>query len=404
MKYFLKSVLPESLLAALFMFSIAASMMSAYTTSQLIVKVTLALVTAITLFIIRRPSLPELRSDKGLRSIALIFTGIFFYFSVTLTYTSNFSFGLLKTLNFLVVSVLMILLYIYLKGFSPVSLKIALYTIAGISIIFIFTAVIISPFVYTSKYTFSFDRWSHILSGRMIAGVTVLFIILLASGKKIISTNINFVISVIMIFGLSYIGSRLSTITTGLIICLILVYIFAQNKKATPMLFKVALLLILLITFLALLPKTNESAVERYNFLLEINKDKVEDMIDGAMKSRISGYRTAHVIAAQHPILGKGIGGFKDDPNYYLTSYLQYPHNIFLEVVSEFGIPALILFCIILVFLLLKSYRKSPLLFIFIIFALILAQFSKDIPTQTFLWISVMIGFGNLFETSERVT
>lgn len=390
---FLKTILPEVILAAAFLFTIAVTMMSAYTLPQLFVKIIFAAVTLTLLLSIRKIKPSELRSDKGLRSIVTLFSVIFIYFSITLIYTSNFQFGLQKTFHFLVLSIVVITFYIYLKETTDENLKIALYTVAGICITFIVLALIISPFVYTSKYAFSINRWSHILSGRVIAGISVLFMLLLISGKEIINQKFNWIFLTAMMFGLSYIGSRLSTITVGITIVIILFYLIAQKKIATPVFYKVASLLLLLIIFMVLLPKTNESAVERYDFLLEISKDKVEDMIDGAMKSRISGYRTALIIVTQHPILGKGIGGFKDDPNYYLTSYLQYPHNIFLEVASEFGLPALLIFLVFLSLLIYKSYKQSPLLLIFLIFGLILAQFSKDIPTQTFLWISVMMFF-----------
>ncbi|MBV6398449.1 O-antigen ligase family protein [Ignavibacteria bacterium CHB1] len=391
MRFLLRNA-PESILTGIVFVSLSASMMSAYTTSQLVIKIIFTLLTAATVFVVRREIPALIVTDRSIRKLLAFSGAINIAFALTLLYTSNFPFGLMKLLNFTVMSVLVALFYIYMKTSTAGSFKIALYTIAIIMLIFIVTSAIISPFIYTTKYSFSIDRWSHIISGRVIAGVIVMFAMIVVSGKDYINDRFAIVFLVCAMFGLVFTGSRLSVITTAITLLLLIAYAF-KKQKATSIKIKIASLFFLMAGFFILLSKSNDPSVGRYGYLLEINKDSVKEMIDGAMKSRISGYQTGLKIVTQYPLLGKGIGGFKDDPNYYLTTYLQYPHNIFLEVASEFGLPALALFLAFVIGLLIRSYKKSPCLCIFLIFSLTFAMFSKDIPTQTFFWMGVALYF-----------
>ena len=81
----------------------------------------------------------------------------------------------------------------------------------------------------------------------------------------------------------------------------------------------------------------------------------------------------------------------------------KYPHNLFLEFAVELGIPGILL-CTFLLYIIFSSAKKvSTEVFIFFIFALWLAMFSKDIPTQSLLWIGLaFVGVGREgFRTQE---
>jgi O-antigen ligase len=105
-------------------------------------------------------------------------------------------------------------------------------------------------------------------------------------------------------------------------------------------------------------------------------------------------------------IIGYGAGYFS-----YLTDGVhKYPHNIFIEILLEFGIQGLMLIGIGIIisikryYYYLKKYKDSDYIlylnfsFSILVFAIINAQFSGDIISNEYIWFGfIMIGkFGEI--------
>jgi len=111
---------------------------------------------------------------------------------------------------------------------------------------------------------------------------------------------------------------------------------------------------------------------------------------------RLTAWATAVQLTLQHPILGVGTSGFA------AHHFIVYPHNIFLEIACELGIPGLLLFFSLLIAGFRKAcslYRqvrddpfRSKLLISFIligIYALVNAQVSGSITGNAWLWLAL---------------
>lgn len=87
-------------------------------------------------------------------------------------------------------------------------------------------------------------------------------------------------------------------------------------------------------------------------------------------------------------LLGKGLGSF----GYYFYGHdeMMYPHNIFIEILFELGIVALIVFIVFNIFILIRYNDSNCLLGrTLVVFAIITWQFSGDFSTNIFYYISL---------------
>lgn len=114
---------------------------------------------------------------------------------------------------------------------------------------------------------------------------------------------------------------------------------------------------------------------------------------DPAIHYRLEAWNLSLDIIKKYPILGTGLGGFKGYNGLGWTIINKYPHNLFLEMFVETGIIGLFILFSLLFFLFKYSYQLSKFTFIFLLFALFLSMFSKDIATQSVLWLGfVFVG------------
>jgi len=107
------------------------------------------------------------------------------------------------------------------------------------------------------------------------------------------------------------------------------------------------------------------------------------------IQSRLYLIEKSFEIIKENPLLGKGIGGFQNynnDPNLLL---LKYPHNIFLELLCEYGVLIGGFFSIGLILLFVKAIKRNFILGIFILYALLIAQTTKDITSQMWFLLAL---------------
>ena len=126
-----------------------------------------------------------------------------------------------------------------------------------------------------------------------------------------------------------------------------------------------------------------------YNML---EGEKAEDVLG----SRYDIYMQAIKEIKKHLFLGMGIAGFQ-------SQYGYFPHNIFLDVYSTFGIIMGTIYILYIVFLGVKMYKISKLdIQVKIMFLFMLSNLMKLMLSKTFVYDAVIwlyISFGNLIIT-----
>ena len=123
------------------------------------------------------------------------------------------------------------------------------------------------------------------------------------------------------------------------------------------------------------------------NLYKMLESDDIETTIGG----RYDIYRNALEEFEQHLILGIGIASFQEKYGYF-------PHNIFLDVYSTFGIIGGTLYFLYILFLIFKLYKISEqslevkILFIFMIANIMKLMLSKTFVYDPTIWLLISLG------------
>lgn len=192
--------------------------------------------------------------------------------------------------------------------------------------------------IYLLALLFTFSLSSELLANRMLlaemtedllstiflsrlAGLVVVasFVTLFFGGKGIIKICFSMVVLVIFLFTLLLLGQRGTVIGTVLGISLL----FLKRKRRKYLLFIIPIALILLIV----LSQFEFSIFERF-----------EELEDSESSSRFRDYSLVWKIFEENQFL-KGLGSWGYD---YYTGGREYPHNIFLEHISNYGLFGLV--------------------------------------------------------------
>jgi O-antigen ligase len=149
----------------------------------------------------------------------------------------------------------------------------------------------------------------------------------------------------------------------------------------------------LTLVLIFILPKPEIVSV-RYNNLASV--EELDFGGDGPILSRIEALKLSWQMFLDNPVFGVGFGGFKAYNS--VTEFLKYPHNIFIEMAVEGGIVGLLVLSAMLYVLFRSVYRftkchpefisRSGILSL-ASYSLLLALFSKDLSSQTVLWIFI---------------
>lgn len=172
-----------------------------------------------------------------------------------------------------------------------------------------------------------------------------------------------------------------------LIILLYLVYIFMKKINI-----KIKIAITFLISFIIVNLKNIVDEV--YKKLLEYNIFsysllKYKRMLDYGFSSGLSGrdeiYENTLNIIKNNLLIGKGMPALRE-----IGSRFDYPHNIFLQILMEFGILGIVLFLVVLIRIY-KSYSKKTVeekeFFIIVILMNIRLLFSSSYLVYPMFWI-----------------
>jgi len=140
------------------------------------------------------------------------------------------------------------------------------------------------------------------------------------------------IVIILLFFGLFV--AQISTLSKGPLLSLILVFgllliVFNQKRSFVKNLSVTIIVFALVISIMILF-----NLSERY-FL-----NPFDDVSYGSYGTRFQHFRDSVEIFHASPLIGIGLGDFVE-----VSSRFTYPHNIFLEILSELGLIGILLFC-----------------------------------------------------------
>jgi len=415
-----KSIIIEFILANAFLLNLAAGMISNYSAKIFLLKGVISAVLIFVVFIDFRSQKIEVRSKMftaGLSKILLVLFLFFSYLALTLTYSSNPAYGFQKILNILISVVPSVLVFYYLVStIRELRIKIFIYSLVMITVLTVSYILIDYPFDPSTIYEYSAGRWSHVVYGRIIGSIAVVFLLYLMwmigkrktknvrreMRKERLKIFFLIVVTSIAIYG-TYLSSLRSAMI-GVVLCVVLgalslVYrmvvksetLDVRRKSVTAgrpkqmwgkQLVGIVTVVILTISFILLIPKP-EIIDMRFDNLAQFENMKFGG--DDPINTRIEALKISKELFFKHPVVGVGFGGFRGYNEF--TEIVKYPHNIFIEIAVEEGVFGLLVLSLLLFVIFKSTYQYSSYTFIFLLFSFFLTMFSKELSNQGLLWI-----------------
>lgn len=345
--------------------------------------------------------------EKNFINLILFLIAIIIYLSIAVLYSTDVKFGFAKLLYFLIGNFIVILSTYYIFKYKlDFLISKGIYFITFIGCLSVVYVIIFSPFQFGLVYEFKPTRWSHVFYSRFIGSVFLIWFMfvfyqdknfVLNYGNKLLNIYkkyklaIDSFLIIFLAYGVYLAGSRASILFILIITTTIFIFSFIKAKLNLS---RIIYFLISLGTFLFLIYfyKTSDEVREfRYESFFELSEDLTKK--EGSVTSRIDVSNIALRMFSERPILGYGLGSFYSYKNNEFFKIDKYPHNIFLEAGAELGLVG-ILIILSLIFLIFKwTYKFSILIFFYFIYPFGLSLFSKDIATQTLLWIGLAFIF-----------
>ena len=385
------------------------SSMSGFRPATLLVKVSLGLLLAasivVDVYIVSSSKILNLtkyfniefiKSYKKLylTNLLLIVVSVLFvlYSILSLIWTTAFQYGLFKSVN-LFLNILFVLLanVYYLKRLHDAKNNFLENITVTIAVVTLSLAFFIKPFNYDSSQIINIQRWGHIQYSGFLSLTLIIF--LNSYTRKSLNRSLKFsehsyslLLILFLIYGIYFTAMRSSFI--GITLLLFSLFSFSLFDKKYKQ-FRINFAIIAVIPFLILFLKPFESgkAFVRFDNLLQYEEMKFNN--DAPIKTRLDGYEESIKIIKQNLPFGTGFGGYKTQTQ--LSNYLNYPHNIFIETIVELGFPGIFLLLILFTLLIISALKSSPILFSLFIYALTISFFAKDIPDQSFLFLTISI-------------
>src|SRR3989338_388655 len=166
---------------------------------------------------------------------------------------------------------------------------------------------------------------------------------LLFNYKNLIIRGLLLLILILLILNIVFTYSRGGMVAFGLVLGLsIMGFSFQRKKLILP-------ILLLAVGASVLLPMIPEKYWERAK--------TISDFSDPAIQARLDTWKTGLGMIADHPVRGVGLGAFRYE--YTMRAYMGsdvktraslFSHNAYLQIGAELGVPALIIFVLLIVF------------------------------------------------------
>lgn len=351
------------------------SFISNYKIETIIIKLSLSLFTL--LLVIKQSGIKRIKLKLNESDLFLLV--FVFYLFISLIWSKNQIFGLLKIIQIII---LIIPLYVFIKLNLFESLKREFQLTAVLFLCFnLFLSIYIIIFtpMQFSNYGIIKQEISQVFSGRLLT-LSILLIIFYLTRN--FNPNKIFVLLYILISSIALGITSFRAGILGLLLVLIVYYLLnhsqLRNKYLLPAVF-------IFLAGLLISSQFNENLIKRFHWIESLSQE--QKIFDSTVNSRIKAYEMSFSMFYEKPIQGFGAGGFNSIyKNSDLGKWIKYPHNIFLELIAETGLIGTILFLIIFIKSVKSTLKTNVVEFKYVmLFLFILSLFSKDLSTNIIL-------------------
>jgi len=331
----------------------------------------------------------------------LIFISLFIGFLMWggLYYSKNYDYGIYKATYYVFYNFPLIIIPFIFRHEINKSINIIKFVCYLGILLGIIATVLASHFPLNERFIPS-ENVNAIWLARSL-GISILStLFILDVSKRYTVKSICLLSILIMLYPILRTGSRAPFF--GLVIAIILYYFYQPDIKRKHKLIIFSSLILMLLIFLLITQSVLFSRI--------ISPD-INDL--SSTFSRIAAWEKALYEFSSAPIMGIGTGSF-----YYEFLYITifYPHNIFLELLSESGILgflSIVIFCILSIRYALnnikyfkiqgssKYIKLSIVLFTIFLFSVWNAMFSGDIVHNGTVWLSAGLIVA-LYDSKER--
>jgi len=207
--------------------------------------------------------------------LLIIFGFFVLYMGVSIFWSDNPAFGFRKWINLIVTNapVIFALLYLYNSSEFKRYAEIFLFSLLFYGLVSMIIVAIFFPFklIYGQLYSFEFDRWSHVIYGRLIGTVFLVFLfyLIIRNDRK----KFLWGIPVILFFSYGIFITGLRSSVFGFVLILISILAYLALKKQLNIFNSMSvvfpLLLILLCVFFA--KHRDDIMYEKFERILSMN-------------------------------------------------------------------------------------------------------------------------------------
>lgn len=333
--------------------------------------------------------------------ISLIFLLMFsIYVSMGMMWSPSYTYGIHKSVR---ISSVCMLIFVSsgLIARQKKRMNRLIRILYAISIIYSLSAIA-GPLIFEVAPWVLVGFKDHIFLGRMIGLGLIISVFLSIAEEKFEKKILFYSMSIIIFIGLIYSQSRQSLIgsitSTG--IFLLFTSFYYTNRNHSNRSRNIILLsstagvasLTALTRIMSLPTIKNIVPILRGNF-------------GNSFATRIEYWNSALELWRLNPILGAGSGGFA----VYITGndIHLWPHNIFLEILAEFGIIGALLFLSFLLYPIVylnfkRDYSRSILLMSLLVYVVFIASLTGDIESNRILYFIAGVFFNN-YIFSEKI-
>lgn len=369
-----------------------ASTISNYGSPSLILKFSLALVSTFAIVSVAGRGL-TLRPD-GIAGWLLLSLPI--YIALSLLWSANHYFGSLKLFHLLTLFIPFYLFVNNLETLSNYKSFVNWGTIAiGAGIVLSLWVIVGEPIDLAEGYR----SVSIPFTGRIVTYVSVFVIFLIyirLAGKK------SYTVLLLLTIGLSVISFRAGIIVV-VVISLLVSVMYALRKE-----FALGFLCIGTIIIGVLIGSLISGNLD-YRTVWVAEAVSGKSIGDISVSVRIDAIKLSFLMWLDAPLLGLGVGGF-NDVNFpdSLQSIMKYPHNVIMEILSEYGMVGGLLFLVTFAAFFVKTNFSgmkniTPAdprigIILLLVTAMILSLFSKDMSHNIIVYL---IGYA-LYKSSHH--
>lgn len=328
-----------------------------------------------------------------LKEVGLLVLFVSLYLLLKLPQTEQFNYFISKFDGFILAGTILYLINRFgLNNYKEQYIK---------SLLWVGVLILIATLIYKFNLGFYDRQVRYFLNGPIVFGWMMGLMFFISLSEYFKSSRLGYLIfSAIFFFAVLWSESKGPVIA---LIAVFLLYVVIQREYRKTI--YIAGTMILVLSLYSSLGYFNNKVSSEQSTRLISETVMVADgsyMSSNSFSLRVTMFHEAVYMFKNQPFLGVGVGNFGEHAkdNEITKRELYYPHNIFLEIVSEHGVGGLALFLIVFLYIFYKSDFFSRILFVF--FGLCLS-FSGDMAYWRFL-VFVPIAFSGyqLYFKDER--